>query len=314
MMQFIVSLVLLCRTLNAFPLETMAKIVDQDDAAGGYMYSYRSDSNGPSQMYYLEKPEEIIDLRQFNDFEAPAEPSAQPLLFYPASFPSSTNAPYYSSHYDADILPYLASYKTQHVPTVTPQYKPSAKLVKYNNRKPSRGSEEKFAKYQQKAPSSGSYSSSDETGESNGDKSEYKKHSDHSDHAAHHKGGSHQEEGGQEHEEQFKKKSGKKSSKDYKSESHFDKAAKGSYDKEDHAGEDEEEGAHKEAKYDGYDKHSEHESSGKNKKGGQFKAKKQHKKGSKTTGYHNVFMKDEYKKDHTFYGELAEPLNAIRDA
>lgn len=31
--------------------------------------------------------------------------------------------------------------------------------------------------------------------------------------------------------------------------------------------------------------------------------KKHHKKGSKTTGYHNVYHKDEYKKDHKFYDE-----------
>lgn len=36
-------------------------------------------------------------------------------------------------------------------------------------------------------------------------------------------------------------------------------------------------------------------------RGESFSAKKDHKKDSKTTGYHNVYHKDEYKKDHSFY-------------
>lgn len=39
-------------------------------------------------------------------------------------------------------------------------------------------------------------------------------------------------------------------------------------------------------------------------KGEKFDERKKYKKGSKTKGYHNVYHKDEYIKDHTFYDEL----------
>ncbi|KAG5887137.1 hypothetical protein JTB14_024246 [Gonioctena quinquepunctata] len=41
--------------------------------------------------------------------------------------------------------------------------------------------------------------------------------------------------------------------------------------------------------------------SGEGSKGGSFSNEGSHEKGSKTTGYHKVFHKDEYKKDHSFY-------------
>lgn len=37
---------------------------------------------------------------------------------------------------------------------------------------------------------------------------------------------------------------------------------------------------------------------------GKRREQKLHKRGVKTTGYHNVFHKDEYKKEHTFYDDL----------
>lgn len=40
---------------------------------------------------------------------------------------------------------------------------------------------------------------------------------------------------------------------------------------------------------------------GKSEKGGKFKEANGHKKGEKTSGYHKVYRKDEYKKDHDFY-------------
>ncbi|KAG5669839.1 hypothetical protein PVAND_000130 [Polypedilum vanderplanki] len=36
-------------------------------------------------------------------------------------------------------------------------------------------------------------------------------------------------------------------------------------------------------------------------KEGKYDEQHQRKKGKKSKGYHNIFMKDEYKKDHTFY-------------
>ncbi|XP_023014237.2 uncharacterized protein [Leptinotarsa decemlineata] len=45
---------------------------------------------------------------------------------------------------------------------------------------------------------------------------------------------------------------------------------------------------------------SRHQSS-KGSKGGSFSSEGSHDKGSKTTGFHNVYHKDEYKKDHSFY-------------
>lgn len=58
---------------------------------------------------------------------------------------------------------------------------------------------------------------------------------------------------------------------------------------------------HDESKSD--ESHMEDDSSESGESGGKFKEQKLHKRGIKTTGYHNVFHKDEYKKVHTFYDD-----------
>jgi hypothetical protein len=154
-----------------------------------------------------------------------------------------------------------------------------------------------------------SQSSSSESDESHGrDHDSHDKHSSESD--------DHSEEGGKSHEEKYHKKQGKKSTKGYNKELKYSKGDKGSYEKEYKDKDFEEEGENDSKKYDEADSYHNHEAEGHHKKGGKFGSKKHHKKGSKSKGYHNVFMKDEYKKDHTFYGKFtlqSENLNAIQN-
>ena len=65
---------------------------------------------------------------------------------------------------------------------------------------------------------------------------------------------------------------------------------------------DEEEG-HENAHSEVGAQHGEHEEGGKGEKGSSYGESSYHKKGHKTTGFHNVYRKDEYKKDTEFYDE-----------
>lgn len=144
------------------------------------------------------------------------------------------------------------------------------------------------------APTDDSSSSSEESNESSEESSKSNVSNESQDHSS---------EGVKSQEEKFHKKNGEKSEKGYKKEFKYQKGKKGSYDKDHNSGDDGEKGEKKESQYDEADKFKQHEEGSEKKKTGDYGSKKHHKKGSKSKGYHNIFMKDEYKKDHTFYGK-----------
>lgn len=110
-------------------------------------------------------------------------------------------------------------------------------------------------------------------------------------------------ENSEEYEDKFHKKSGDKKVKNYSKDYAYSRGRKGSYDREYHSDSNDKEDKSKKSEHNSDDSESEYESEDKKKKEGKYGSKKHHQKGSKSNGYHNIFMKDEYKKDHTFYGE-----------
>lgn len=113
----------------------------------------------------------------------------------------------------------------------------------------------------------------------------------------------HHHENGETHKQQQRRKSGHHNSESYAKTDEFDAGETGSHDhKEDakhHSAAKEQQGSRESAA----NNHQSHADDVLGIKGGQYAEKKQHKKGSKTAGYHNVFHKDEYKKDHIFYDD-----------
>uniref|UniRef100_A0A182IVY0 Uncharacterized protein n=1 Tax=Anopheles atroparvus TaxID=41427 RepID=A0A182IVY0_ANOAO len=81
----------------------------------------------------------------------------------------------------------------------------------------------------------------------------------------------------------------------------LEQASRGSHGKEDHSHRYAQDGARKKSHHDEGSHYHDHHQEAKRTKGGKHHEKKHHKKGSKTTGYHNVYHKDEYKKEHVFY-------------
>lgn len=109
--------------------------------------------------------------------------------------------------------------------------------------------------------------------------------------------------GGSKFNKENRSNKGHKDKTGYKNYDSFSKGSKGHYDEDDHT---EHYGSKKgknAAKLNEAENHGEHHAMDKGEKSGKFDEKKSHKKGSKTTGYHNVFHKDEYKKVHTFYDD-----------
>lgn len=96
---------------------------------------------------------------------------------------------------------------------------------------------------------------------------------------------------------------GEKSVAEYNNNHAFDKGQKGSYENEGHKGHYLQNGGNKNGYFDSSNGYASQHSEGKASKGGNFEESGYHKKGQKTTGYHKVYHKDEYKKDHTFYDE-----------
>lgn len=96
-------------------------------------------------------------------------------------------------------------------------------------------------------------------------------------------------------------KKGEKGVKGYDSKHALTKGSKGSYGKEDHEHRYGQDGDRKHSYHDEGSHYHDHHAAAKRTKGGKHHEKKHHKKGSKTTGYHNVYHKDEYKKEHIFY-------------
>ncbi|KFB50579.1 AGAP006214-PA-like protein [Anopheles sinensis] len=76
---------------------------------------------------------------------------------------------------------------------------------------------------------------------------------------------------------------------------------RGSHGKEAHQHRYAQDGSRKKSHHDEGSHYHDHHQEAKRTKGGKHHEKKHHKKGSKTTGYHNVYHKDEYKKEHVFY-------------
>lgn len=187
--------------------------------------------------------------------------------------PSPSPLVYYKS---SPFVTYAPAYPTNYYPPKT-----KSSLVSFKPSPPDTS----------KSLSSSSESESNESGRDNSKANHSDESKDHS------------SESGQSHEDKYHKKKGKKLSNGYKKEMKFKKGKKGSYEREYKEKDFDAEGDNSSKKYDEADNYHSHESQGQHKKGGKYGSKKHHKKGSKSKGYHNVFMKDEYKKDHTFYGE-----------
>lgn len=98
-------------------------------------------------------------------------------------------------------------------------------------------------------------------------------------------------------------KHGHEGSNGYNKAHEFSKGDHGHHENQEHSGFYENNGGKKASNYNEGNNHHEFHEGATDSKGGKFGEKKHHRKGSKTTGYHNVFHKDEYKKDHTFYDD-----------
>ncbi|CAK1594101.1 unnamed protein product [Parnassius mnemosyne] len=94
---------------------------------------------------------------------------------------------------------------------------------------------------------------------------------------------------------------GEKGSKGYKSKDNHAEGESGHYGKEHNEGFYKEGEGKKVAHHNEADAHGKHYESGKSYKGGDHGHKKHFSKGEDITGYHKVFHKDEFKKDHDFY-------------
>lgn len=96
---------------------------------------------------------------------------------------------------------------------------------------------------------------------------------------------------------------GFKNNEGHEKESHKDTADKGKHDKEHykkHFGSD---GGHKGEKHSEHADEHAHKAKAESQKGAKFSQKKGHKKGHKTKGWHNMFFRDEYHKEHRFYDD-----------
>lgn len=102
-------------------------------------------------------------------------------------------------------------------------------------------------------------------------------------------------------EEQSSK--GEKGEKGYASKHGYEKGEKGHYGKEGEKGYYAENGGNKKAHNDEAQHYGSHHAQGVATNGGTFSESNSHKKGHKTTGFHKIYHKDEYNKDHSFYDE-----------
>lgn len=108
---------------------------------------------------------------------------------------------------------------------------------------------------------------------------------------------------GVKYNEEDRKRKGFNTDKGYNKVNKFGNGQKKKYDEEHHSNHQMKHHDNKADSHDSSNKHSDDSDSYKGDKGGKFKEQKFHKKGSKTTGYHNIFHKDEFKKVHTFYDD-----------
>ncbi|KAF5296253.1 hypothetical protein FQA39_LY12590 [Lamprigera yunnana] len=96
---------------------------------------------------------------------------------------------------------------------------------------------------------------------------------------------------------------GKEGNSAYKNVEEFDKGLKSKHDSESHQGYYNTKGGDKDGHYESSTYFTKDNEADKGSKGGSYSESSGHKKGSKTTGYHKVYNKDEYKKDRSFYDE-----------
>ncbi|KAJ8922829.1 hypothetical protein NQ315_007864 [Exocentrus adspersus] len=107
--------------------------------------------------------------------------------------------------------------------------------------------------------------------------------------------------GGSSYKDSKKSSRGEKGDRGFLSREAFEKALKGSHDKEQKKGFLSKSGGVKAGKFNLGGRYAGKHQKAKGYKGASFYGNDDHKKKSKTTGYHNVYHKDEYKKDHSFY-------------
>lgn len=107
--------------------------------------------------------------------------------------------------------------------------------------------------------------------------------------------------GGSAYDEEHHGAHGEKGSKGYHSQDHHAKGAAGHYGKTHKEGYFHGAKGEKGEHHDEADAHGKHYEAGKGYKGGDHGHKKHFSKGEEVTGYHKVFHKDEFKKDHDFY-------------
>ncbi|KAI5733363.1 hypothetical protein M8J76_010998 [Diaphorina citri] len=91
--------------------------------------------------------------------------------------------------------------------------------------------------------------------------------------------------------------------KGYKDYNEYDTKEKSKYGKEEDKGFYNGKDGHKKHHYNEGDKYGEHHNKKKGVKGSKYGSSGYHKKGHKTNGYHNIFHKDEFKKEHKFYDD-----------
>lgn len=117
------------------------------------------------------------------------------------------------------------------------------------------------------------------------------------------KGHEHKKGGGSQHHASHHGSHGNKGHKGHKSTEGYEKGESGKHDKENHSGHYAEDGGNKKGEHEEKGYHGSHEAGHKGEKGGSHGEKGHHKKGSSTKGFHNVYHKDEYKKEHSFYDD-----------
>ncbi|KAG7204719.1 hypothetical protein KM043_005133 [Ampulex compressa] len=97
--------------------------------------------------------------------------------------------------------------------------------------------------------------------------------------------------------------SGEKGEKGYESRREFDEGEREEHDAKEDQGFYDDENGHKKDHADAAARYGQSEEAAEDEKGGSFGRTTYHKKGHKTNGFHNVYHKDEYKKDTDFYDE-----------
>ncbi|XP_046487786.1 uncharacterized protein [Neodiprion pinetum] len=96
---------------------------------------------------------------------------------------------------------------------------------------------------------------------------------------------------------------GEKGEKGYKNHQDFDNNEKGEHESENHKGQYSADGGRKKSHSSTSGHYAGHEEGSKGEGGLSYGTEASHKKGHKTSGFHNVYHKDEYKKDTDFYDD-----------